>query len=533
MLQRCLCAATSAVCLAAIGTARADGQAPAPPVLAADAFKHYVDGFNANDQELYAGSIDDASSWRFLEGNIPLFDCPDKAFEEIYYFRWWTYRKHIKRTPDGFVITEFLPNVSWAGKYNTIDCAAALHLYEGRWLHDGGILDDYSRFWFRGGGSPRSYSFWAADSYWNRFLVTGDTAWLTDLLPDLVRNYKAWEETHLDPNGLFWQIDDRDGMECSIGGNGYRPTINSYQFGDASAITRIAELAGKPGIAAEFRARASRLKELVQQRLWNGQAGFFETLTRLPEMHSVNVRELLGYTPWFMNLPDPGYEGAWGQLMDPMGFFASFGPTTAEQRHPKFAVSYSGHECKWDGPSWPYATSITLTAMANLLNGYHQDVVGRADYFKVLQIYARSQHRTREDGRVVPWIDENLNPYTGDWISRTRLKTWKNGTWDPEVGGKERGKDYNHSTFCDLVISGLMGLRPQADGAVVVNPLVPEGTWDYFCLDNVLYRGRTLTILYDRYGRRYGRGTGLQVLVDGVPVALSQSLGPLRASLAR
>ena len=56
--------------------------------------------------------------------------------------------------------------------------------------------------------------------------------------------------------------------------------------------------------------------------------------------------------------------------MDPQGFQAPFGPTTAERRHPGFAVSYEGHECQWNGPSWPFATSVTLTALANVLNDY-------------------------------------------------------------------------------------------------------------------------------------------------------------------
>lgn len=51
--------------------------------------------------------------------------------------------------------------------------------------------------------------------------------------------------------------------------------------------------------------------------------------------------------------------------------------------------------------------------------------------------------------------DENLNPFTGDWIARTRLI--QRGKKIPE-----RGQDYNHSTFCDLVISGLVGLRRAA-----------------------------------------------------------------------
>ena len=97
-------------------------------------FKHYVDQFNASDQELYQQYIPNDSAWHFLASNIPLLECPDKNMESTYYFRWWTYRKHIRKTPAGFVITEFLPDVNWSGKYNTISCAAGHHFYEGRWL---------------------------------------------------------------------------------------------------------------------------------------------------------------------------------------------------------------------------------------------------------------------------------------------------------------------------------------------------------------------------------------------------------------
>ncbi|MCP4311263.1 MAG: hypothetical protein GY790_08380, partial [Bacteroidetes bacterium] len=127
-------------------------------------FSHYIDEFNAGDEELYVNAIPNHEAWEFLSNNIPLFDCPDKELEKSYYFRWWTFRKHIKNTPGGYVITEFLPQVSWSGKHNTISCAAGHHFYEGRWLHDTQYLDNYARFWFRKGGSPRRYSFWSADA---------------------------------------------------------------------------------------------------------------------------------------------------------------------------------------------------------------------------------------------------------------------------------------------------------------------------------------------------------------------------------
>jgi len=500
-------------------------QAPAAAVLKAADFKNHIDTFNQNDRELYVQHVPNAAAWEFLKDNVPLLECPDKEFEEIYYFRWWTYRKHIKQTPDGFIITEFLPKVGWSGKHNSINCAAGHHLYEGRWLRDPKYLDDYAVFWFRKGGDPRRYSFWAADALWARYTVTGNADLPKDLLPDLVRNFEAWEKARGDPSGLFWQTDDRDGGEVSIGGSGFRATINSYMYGDALALARIAELSGQGDLAARFRKRAAEIKQLVQEKLWDKDAQFFKVLPRGETAKLADVRELYGYTPWYFNLPDPPCSVAWKQIMDPQGFYAPFGPTTAEQRHPGFTLSYKGHECQWNGPSWPYATAVTLTAMANLLNNYQQDAVSRADYFDLLRIYTKSHRLKLDDGHTVPWIDENLNPQTGDWIARTRLKAWKNGTWDPGKGGEERGKDYNHSTYCDLVITGLVGLRPRADRTVEVNPLLPEGAWDYFCLDNVLYHGHTLTIVYDKTGDRYKRGKGLRVLADGKEIAASQELG--------
>ena len=114
----------------------------------AERFQHYVDQFNKNDDELYQGNFPNAVAWDFLKDNIPLFNCPDEDIEQTYYFRWWTYRKHIKKTPAGFIVDEFLHNVGWAGKFNSIDCAAGHHFYEGRWLRDPLYLDDYTAFWF-------------------------------------------------------------------------------------------------------------------------------------------------------------------------------------------------------------------------------------------------------------------------------------------------------------------------------------------------------------------------------------------------
>ena len=130
------------------------------------------------------------------------------------------------------------------------------------------------------------------------------------------------------------------------------------------------------------------------------------------------------------------------------------------------------------------------------------------DFVALLRQYAAAHVRMLDDGRIVPWIDENQNPFTGDWISRTIIlqtpamrKRFK----------RERGKDYNHSTFCDLVISGLCGLVPHEDGRIDVHPLAPP-EWDWWSLEGVLYHGKDIAIFFDRDGTRYGRGKGRVVV---------------------
>jgi len=75
-------------------------------------------------------------------------------------------------------------------------------------------------------------------------------------------------------------------------------------------------------------------------------------------------------------------------------------------------------------------------------------------------------------------------------------------------------------------------VHPRDDDSVDVRPLVPPNTWEWFCLDNVRYHGRLLTVVWDRNGKHFGRGAGLTVFVDGKAVAHSDDLINLHAPLS-
>lgn len=475
-----------------------------------DSFAHYIEYFNSMEDENVTNYISNADSWNWLQNEIPLFECPDREVEEMYYYRWWSFRKHLERTADGYVFSEFLTRPT------PVSSALGHQIAEGRWLHDQNYLDDYVRYWFLSDANRQQlhkYSGWVEYALWQRYLVTLDKAFVVSELANLTRDYQQWEREHPTTNNLFWQYDVRDAMEESISGSrtnkNLRPTINSYMFGNAEAIANIARLAGKRALADEYDAKAAALRNLVEADLWNSDANFFEA--RHDNGKIAAVREELGFIPWAFELPaaNQGYEAAWGQLIDPRGFHAPYGITTAERRSPYFRTHGYGH-CEWDGAVWPFATSQTLDGLANVLRDYPQNVVTPLDYYDAFLTYVESQHA---DGK--PYIGEYLDETTGQWIN----------------GKGGRSRYYNHSTFADLLITGVVGLVPRADDTVEVWPLLPSGTWKYFCLDGVIYHGHTLTIIWDQDGSRYGRGKGLAVLDNGKEIAHGKGLEKITGKL--
>jgi hypothetical protein len=171
--------------------------------------------------------------------------------------------------------------------------------------------------------------------------------------------------------------------------------------GDADAISHIAQMAGKGQVSEKYRAKVEHLCALIDQRLWNPDGKFYETVPRNAPSGWSDVRELAGYIPWYFDIPSAKYDAAWTFLFDPKGFAGRYGPTTAERRSPRFNYAVH-HECLWNGPSWPFATTQTLVALVNLLNGPEQFEINSSDYDRLLTIYANAQHIQSPHGRWIP-----------------------------------------------------------------------------------------------------------------------------------
>lgn len=500
--------------IAAIGLSIATVTGFAQQKANTDQLKKYVEYFNSIDSEAVKNYIPNAQAFEFLAEQVPLFECPDPVLEQNYYYRLWTFRKHLVKSPEGFIFTEFIEPVKHAGKYNSISCALGHHIYEGRWFKDNSYLKDYIKFWLYkadvGQSKQRFHQFssWIDDAVYQNFLVKPDQGFLKEILPALDADFTKWETERQRKDGLFWQNDVKDGMEESISGSrkdqNQRPTINSYMFGNAVALNKIAVLLGDQSLAAKYQVKANVLKKLVQDSLWNAKSMFFET--RKAKGGLANVREAIGFTPWDFNLPDDRstYAEAWDQLLDTAGFKAPWGLTTAERRDPTFRTRGSGHSCEWDGALWPFASSQTLKGLANLLTNYKKHGKMNADvFYQELHQYAASHVKNGK-----PYIGEYQDEKTGEWLK----------------GDNPRSSFYNHSTFCDLIINDLIGIKPRQDNVLEVFPLIPKNKWDWFKLDNVTYHDQLVTLIWDKSGEKYKNGKGFLVFVNGKQIHQSKSL---------
>ena len=473
----------------------------------------------------------------WFEHNIPFFECSDPQINQIYYYRWQLYKAHIKDIgARGYIISEFLDDVGWAwNPYQSLNDATAFHINEGRWLRDQRYVNDYIDFMYSG-GNDRHFSESIAAATYGDYLVSGDPSIALKNLDSMIRIYHQWNDHYDASKGLYYIEPIADATEYSIAsinasggrdgflhGDSFRPTINSFMYANALAISRLATLAGNTNASAIFADDAEALRDNVETNLWNDSLQHFTDRYKANNRYVrywdfINGRELAGYVPWAFELPDqdPRYNAVWTHLLATNEFAGPYGLRTVGPTYQYYLRQYRyadvngvrQPECEWNGPTWPFDTTLVLDALANVLNDYHQDVVTPDDYVGLLKQYTQQHYLNGK-----PDLQEDYNPDTGRVIV-----------------GLPRSHHYNHSDYNDLIITGLVGLRPRADNTLEINPLIPSDPHSpnaigYFCLENVSYHGHLVTVLYDRDGNHYHKGAGLSAYVDGQLALADAPLG--------
>ncbi len=517
-----------------------------------------------------ANQIAEYQAW--FDSNVAYFDCSDPWIKKMYYHRAYNLRKNLIDPKLGRMQWKTQSEGRWrSGWYpNVISYGGGHQVRESRWLRDksyaqghlltfaenekpDGVYPSHVR---PNGPAGGQYTDWITATAWDSHLVHPDREFLVPVADKLAANVRGWQKVYdPDDDGLLL-VDSHwwTGMEYQPSFfyfSDFKPAKNfhepenkislervdltAYNFGNAVAVARIYREIGQPEEAKEFEALAGKISEAVQKKMWDPGEKFFYSL-RFDTKQKADVKEVIGVYPFYFDMlpPGQGYEAAWDSIIDPDQFWTTWPVASASKKCPAYSQSnWPGDGraagCMWNGPAWPHANSLVMTAMAKTLRGSTELAVGSSakareasdaqrstlkaqHLFDLFYSFTKAQYREQDIN--FPWTGEFYNGETGRW--------------------KTAERDYNHSTWIDVLIQDIIGLVPRSDDVLEIDPLLPPGNLSHFLLDGQYYRGHDVTIVWDDPGEadHYGdRREGLDIYIDGRLTASKHQLARITVPL--
>ena len=271
---------------------------------------------------------------------------------------------------------------------------------------------------------------------------------------------------------------------------------------------------------------AAKISSAVLEKMWRPEKQFFFSL-RASDKAVADVKEVIGVYPFYFGMVPwgKGYEPAWSSIIDPQQFWTKWPVASASRECPAFSqTNWPGDGraagCMWNGPTWPHANSLVMTAMARTLRATRDHKVSSSPLeaehlWELFSSFTKAQFRNQD--LLYPWTGEFYNGDTGEW--------------------KTAERDYNHSTWLDILIPDLLGLVPRDDQRDRARPARARRSAELFHPGRAAISGPRR---HDRVGfapcpalaDRFGDGRkGLDLYVDGKLVASSPRIARLEAPL--
>ena len=494
-----------------------------------------------------------AATQAWYNANLANFDCSDPLLRKMYYHRGYLLQKNSLDPQLGALTFPTQTQGRWSSQwFASVNSSGAAHqVRESRWLANPRYWTGPIQTWTSNQSPDHTYpaqvtvagpgkvtqADWITASAWDGYLVHPDKTLLSalaDKLADNVRgvqkasdpdddgllslNHQPTTGLAFDPS-LFASTNPQASTPVAV----ERVDLTSYNFGNAQAVARIYRAVGEAEKAKEFDALADKIRKAVAGAMWNAENGFFHSL-KAEDNTQADAKDVTGITPFYFEMfkPGEGYGKAWASILDPAQFWTTWPVASLSRQSP--AYSQDGPPAGMapvpagpsaNGPTWPHANSLVLTAMARTLRADRslgdQDrekasPLTNAKLWELFQSYTKAQFRNQ---------DPSL-PYTGV------LYHGETGAW------KTPERDTNDSTWLDLLIPDLVGLVPRADEVLEIDPLLPPEALSYFTLDGQRYHGHDITVVWDAPNDNADTHTdgrqGLDVYLDGKLVASSPTL---------
>lgn len=465
-------------------------------------------------------------NWRDFFKRVPYFECSDKHLQKYYWYRWYGLRLFTVSGDEGVI--HFPAVCEGPGYFHLpISYSAQAHMRETRWMETaevarGSFLNfarnqrergDYpGRLFPHGVEEDEFYHANWGESVLEVDAIHPDEAFLKEAYLSLIR-YANYFDQERDGEGCgLYDVRNHyeTGQEYSSRYLAVHQEADTWGWGDhfrlkgveatvymyclKRALAIMADRLGKTEDGKEWSEAGERIKQAVLELMWDPTDEIFYDVDPRT-MERTKVKAVTCFYPYMTEIVDESHiRGLRRHLLNPEEFWTAFPVATLSCDEPSFSpeAEWKGgrHHCPWNGRVWPMTNSHMVEALAHVA----KDVDGS---FKtcVVELMTKFIHTmfAKDDVRF-PNCFEHYNPFSGK----------------PSL---YRGvDDYQHSWVVDLILKYLVGVQPQGDGRVVIDPLPFETDW--VRVDRLPFRGHLLKVEIDR-----GQ---ISLFVDGVLEASGQ-----------
>ena len=456
---------------------------------------------------------------RWWADNLPYVDVPEPAIKKHIYYRWWLMRFNYLDADIPGNDFQFPTSIEGVlGYNNAIALTVPMFIDDLKYLRD--PLYSYGP-WVSTGessgggrfvdnpGDPEnwsnSYTQYIAEAAWRSYQIHGGQR---PIVANLARYAEGDVKGQLafydhDGNGLIeydWGAltgNDADAVSFHWRDGDLDRTEAAYQYSGALAAAAAYDQLGDTAKATELRGIADRIRTAILTVLWNPGNQLFEHRHVATDAH-VPWKEINNYYPFAVGaIPDrQPYTNAL-RLFDDPAEYPIFPFYTANQADKAEAAEQG---IPGSNNFSQINSTVQFRLFSSVLRNYTTSHITAEDYKKLLYWNAWAAFV----GGNTAWPDSN--EYWYDWNPATQT-----------IGGRS----FIHHTILGssnwTVIEDVLGVRPRSDAKVELSPI--DIGWDRAMVDNLRYRGRDLTVVWDDpadgVARYPGVPQGYSAFVDG------------------
>jgi hypothetical protein len=452
----------------------------------------------------------------------PTFDSSDPVLNKTWKYRWFLLRHNLSDPQYGHLSHPLFyegrshkkskkPFSKGGWEFSKlINLSVPLHIMDARWYHDpayceGALLnmkdapsEDGMFRCLTVDTVMHSFANFSCWSAYQLYLVHRNIETISDLLPAMKLNVRAWNHVHGNETDhlmiehkhtrtgkeyqpSYWYFHDfpKNPKDKQTYTHLKRVDRAVYHYLNTLGVAKLCEITGDSEADVYYH-QAEKIKQDILEKMWDAPSQFFYDLHYQTDEKAL-VKNIVGIYPGWAQIIDDRFNGMIEHLFDEKEFHTKCPFPSVSLDCPAYAKDggWMGHfvkgrnGCVWDGPTWPYTNSIALDALARESKRRNHQFDSQFAHYLREYSFLHFMHRDLNQ----PGLVEHYNSETGEPLSDEQ--------------------EYNHSYYIDLLISHVAGLSVEKE-RLVLDPL--HIGLDYFCLDRVKVKGLELRITYRKPG---------------------------------